>query len=102
MLVYVVLDNDRPIGRVEAPAGEPELGRGAGTVLLQRDVGRLWRTRRCPLCLQPSVPPTFRPSDLPKLLSLADFRHLSTVASLPLAGVYLGVSAPSPGAVGFP
>jgi hypothetical protein len=40
MLVYVVLDNDRPIGRVEAPAGEPELGRGAGTVLLQRDVGR--------------------------------------------------------------
>ena len=40
MLVYVVLDNDRPIGRVEAPAGEPELGWGAGTVLLQRDGGK--------------------------------------------------------------
>ena len=38
-LVYVVLDNDRPIGRVEAPAGEPELGRGAGTVLLRRTEG---------------------------------------------------------------
>jgi hypothetical protein len=35
-VVYVVLDNDRPIGRVVAPAGEPVLGPGAGTVLLQR------------------------------------------------------------------
>jgi len=35
--VYLVLDNDdRPIGRVEAPAGTPKLGRGAGTVLLRR------------------------------------------------------------------
>ena len=40
MLVYVVLDHDRPIGRVEAPAGTPQLGRGAGTVLLQRAEGR--------------------------------------------------------------
>lgn len=34
--VYVVLDGERPIGRVVAPAGEPALGPGAGTVLLQR------------------------------------------------------------------
>ncbi|HET6579547.1 MAG TPA: hypothetical protein VFG66_14600 [Gemmatimonadales bacterium] len=41
MLVYVVLDGDRPIGRVVAPAGEPVLAPGAGTVLLQRrDVPR--------------------------------------------------------------
>jgi hypothetical protein len=36
MVVYVVLDGDRPIGRVVAPAGEPVLAPGAGTVLLQR------------------------------------------------------------------
>jgi hypothetical protein len=34
--IYVVLDGQRPIGRVVAPAGEPALGPGAGTVLLQR------------------------------------------------------------------
>jgi hypothetical protein len=36
MIVYVVLDGNRPIGRVVAPAGEPVLAPGAGTVLLQR------------------------------------------------------------------
>jgi hypothetical protein len=36
---YVVLDGERPIGRVVAPAGEPALGAGAGTVLLQRTTG---------------------------------------------------------------
>ena len=36
-VVYMVLDGDRPIGRVVAPAGEPMLGPGAGTVLLQRE-----------------------------------------------------------------
>ena len=35
-MVYVVLDGERPIGRVVAPAGEPVLGPGAETVLLQR------------------------------------------------------------------
>ena len=34
--VYMVLDGDRPIGRVVAPAGEPMLGPGAETVLLRR------------------------------------------------------------------
>ena len=34
--IYVVLDGERPIGRVVAPAGKPALGRGAETVLLQR------------------------------------------------------------------
>jgi len=34
--IYVVLDGERPIGRVVAPAGEPALGLGAETVLLQR------------------------------------------------------------------
>lgn len=38
--VYVVLEDQRPIGRVVAPAGEPALGAGGRTVLLQRDVGR--------------------------------------------------------------
>jgi hypothetical protein len=38
-VVYVVLDQERPIGRVVAPAGEPVLGPGAGTVLLQRGTG---------------------------------------------------------------
>ena len=38
-VVYMVLDGDRPIGRVVAPAGEPMLGPGAGTVLLQRGIG---------------------------------------------------------------
>ena len=37
--VYLVLDQERPIGRVVAPAGEPVLGPGAGTVLLQRGMG---------------------------------------------------------------
>jgi hypothetical protein len=36
-VVYMVLDGERPIGRVVAPAGEPMLGPGAGTVLLQRE-----------------------------------------------------------------
>ena len=36
MIVYVVLDGDRPVGRVVAPTGEPILALGAGTVLLQR------------------------------------------------------------------
>ena len=35
-VVYAVLDDDRLIGRVELPAGEPTLGLGAGTVLLRR------------------------------------------------------------------
>ena len=34
--VYMVLDDQRPIGRVVAPAGEPMLGPGAETVLLRR------------------------------------------------------------------
>jgi hypothetical protein len=34
--IYVVLDGERLIGRVVAPVGEPALGVGAGTVLLQR------------------------------------------------------------------
>ena len=34
-MVYMVLDGERPIGRVVAPAGEPMLGPGAETVLLQ-------------------------------------------------------------------
>ena len=36
--VYVVLEGDRPIGRVVAPAGEPVLAPGAGTVFLQREL----------------------------------------------------------------
>ena len=39
-VVYAVLDDERLIGRVVAPTGEPELGPGAGTVLLQRGPGR--------------------------------------------------------------
>jgi hypothetical protein len=35
-MVYTVLDGERPIGRVVAPAGEPMLGQGAETVLLRR------------------------------------------------------------------
>jgi hypothetical protein len=35
--VYVVLEGDRTIGRVVAPAGEPVLAPGAGTVLLRRE-----------------------------------------------------------------
>jgi hypothetical protein len=35
-VVYVVLDGERPIGRVVAPAGEPMLGPGAATVFLRR------------------------------------------------------------------
>jgi hypothetical protein len=35
----VVLDDERPIGRVVALRGEPLQGAGAGTVLLQRDAG---------------------------------------------------------------
>ena len=34
--IYVVLDGERRIGRVVAPAGELALGPGAETVLLQR------------------------------------------------------------------
>ena len=39
-MVYVLLEGDRPIGRVVAPAGEPVLGAGAGTVLLRRETER--------------------------------------------------------------
>jgi hypothetical protein len=35
-MVYMVLEGERPIGRVVAPAGEPILGAGAETVLLRR------------------------------------------------------------------
>jgi hypothetical protein len=35
-MVYMVLDGERPIGRVVAPAGELMLGPGAETVLLRR------------------------------------------------------------------
>jgi hypothetical protein len=35
-VVFMVLDGDRPIGEVVAPAGEPMLGPGAETVLLRR------------------------------------------------------------------
>ena len=35
--VYVVLEGNRAIGRVVAPAGEPVLAPGAGTVLLRRE-----------------------------------------------------------------
>jgi hypothetical protein len=38
-MVYVFLDGERPIGQVVAPEGEPALGRGAETVLLQRGAG---------------------------------------------------------------
>ena len=38
-MVYMVLDGERPIGRVVAPAGEPMLGPGAETVLLRRGSG---------------------------------------------------------------
>jgi hypothetical protein len=34
--VWVMLEDDRPIGQVVAPARTPALGPGAGTVLLQR------------------------------------------------------------------
>jgi hypothetical protein len=44
-LVYVMLDGERPIGQVVAPAGEPAIGPGAGTVLLQR--GAAERAERC-------------------------------------------------------
>jgi len=40
-MVYVLLEGDRPIGRVVAPAGEPVLGAGAGTVLLRRETERV-------------------------------------------------------------
>ena len=36
MTVYMVLDGERTIGRVVAPAGKPMLGPGAETVLLRR------------------------------------------------------------------
>ena len=42
-VVYMVLDGDRPIGRVVAPAGEPMLGPGAATVLLRRGTGTTHR-----------------------------------------------------------
>ena len=38
-VIYVLLDEERPIGRVVAPAGEPILALGAGTVLLRRGSG---------------------------------------------------------------
>lgn len=41
--MYMVLDGERPIGRVVAPAGEPALGPGAETVLLRRAVGTTYR-----------------------------------------------------------
>jgi hypothetical protein len=34
--VWVMLEDDRPIGEVVAPARAPVLGLGAGTVLLRR------------------------------------------------------------------
>ena len=34
--IYLVLEGNQTIGRVIAPAGEPVLGPGAGTVLLRR------------------------------------------------------------------
>ena len=34
--IYVVTEGDRTIGRVVAPAGEPILAPGAGTVFLSR------------------------------------------------------------------
>jgi hypothetical protein len=37
--IYLVLEGPGPIGRVEAPAGEPVLAAGAGTVFLRRDTG---------------------------------------------------------------
>ena len=42
-VVYMVLDGERPIGRVVAPAGEPMLGPGAETVLLRRVTGTTYR-----------------------------------------------------------
>jgi hypothetical protein len=47
-LVYTMLDGERPIGRVVAPLGEPGVGPGAGTVLLQR--GALTRAERAERC----------------------------------------------------
>ena len=34
--VYVLIEGDRPIGRVVAPLGKPILAPGAGTVFLSR------------------------------------------------------------------
>ena len=34
--IYVVIEGDRPIGRVVAPLGVPVLAPGAGTVFLSR------------------------------------------------------------------
>ena len=39
--IYLVLDGERPIGRVVAPVGEPALGLGAETVLLLRTPGQV-------------------------------------------------------------
>jgi hypothetical protein len=38
--VYVLLEDERPIGQVVAPVGEPVLAWGAGTVLLRREPER--------------------------------------------------------------
>jgi hypothetical protein len=38
--VYVLLEDERPIGQVVAPVGEPVLAWGAGTVLLRREPKR--------------------------------------------------------------
>jgi hypothetical protein len=38
MMIYVVFEGGRAMGRVLAPTGEPMLGPGAGTVLLRRGV----------------------------------------------------------------
>ncbi|MGN6392675.1 MAG: hypothetical protein ACTHM9_10565 [Gemmatimonadales bacterium] len=35
--VYVLLEDERPIGQVVAPVGEPVLAPGAGTVFLRRE-----------------------------------------------------------------
>jgi hypothetical protein len=43
MVIYVVLDDERLIGRVVAPVAEPVLAPGAGTVLLRRGSGPVER-----------------------------------------------------------
>jgi hypothetical protein len=40
MMIYVVFEGGRAIGRVLAPTGDPVLGAGAGTVLLRRSMER--------------------------------------------------------------
>jgi hypothetical protein len=39
-MVYVLLEDERPIGQVVAPVGSPVLAPGAGTLYLRREAER--------------------------------------------------------------